>query len=128
MYLLEHDAKALAAAFGIPCPPGALWGEALPPGPWVVKGQVATGGRGKAGAIRKAVDAAELERHARAIAAMAVRGQPVRAGRIEQNVGPAHEAYVALLLEPAAGAVRVLMSATGGVDVEHQAGLRAAPA
>src|SRR5260221_575677 len=99
MYLLEHDAKALAAAFGIPCPPGALWGEALPPGPWVVKGQVAAGGRGKAGAIRKAVDAAELEGHARAIAAMAVRGQPVRAVRIEQNVGPAQEAYVALLID-----------------------------
>ncbi|MBI3513090.1 MAG: hypothetical protein HY060_03360 [Proteobacteria bacterium] len=125
MYLLEHDAKVLAALFDIPAPPGALFGEALPPGPWVVKGQVAAGGRGKAGAIRKAADVAELEGHARAIAAMSVRGQPVRAVRIEQNVGPTHEAYVALLLEPASGAVRVLMSGSGGVDVEHQAGLRA---
>ncbi len=126
MYLLEHDAKALAASFGIASPPGCLWGEPLPPGPWVVKGQVAAGGRGKAGAIRKAADAAALERHAREISAMSVRGQAVRAVRIEQDAGPAREAYVALLLDAAAGAVRVLMAEQGGIEVEQNAaGLRA---
>ena len=124
MYLLEHDAKTLAASFGIAAPPGGLYGAALPPGPWVVKGQVPAGGRGKAGAIRKAADAATLERHAREILAMSVRGQPVRAVRIEQDAGPAAEAYVALLLDAAAGAVRVLMSAEGGIEVESQATLR----
>src|SRR5262249_3639444 len=124
MYLLEHDAKTLAATFGIPSPPGALFGEALPPGPWVVKGQVAAGGRGTAGAIRKAADRATLEAHARAIGAMAVRGQKVRAVRIEQDAGPAREAYVALLLDPAAGAVRVLMAGEGGIEIESQAGVR----
>jgi succinyl-CoA synthetase beta subunit len=123
MYLLEHDAKQLASAFGIAAPPGCLFGEALPPGPWVVKGQVAVGGRGKAGAIRKAADRAALEAHARAIAAMAVRGQPVRSVRIEQDAGPATEAYIALLLDAAAGAVRILMSAHGGMEVESQANL-----
>jgi succinyl-CoA synthetase beta subunit len=125
MYLLEHDAKTLAAGYGIASPAGALHGEALPPGPWVVKGQVAAGGRGKAGAIRKAGDADALAAHARAIQAMRVRGQPVRAVRVEQDVGPAREAYVALLLDAAGGGVRVLMSETGGVAVESQAALRA---
>jgi succinyl-CoA synthetase beta subunit len=128
MYLLEHDAKTLAASFGIAAPPGALHGQALPPGPWVVKGQVAAGGRGKAGAIRKAADVATLEAHARAIAAMSVRGQAVRAVRIEQDAGAAREAYVALLLDPAAGAVRVLMAGEGGVEIESQAGVRTASA
>src|SRR6185295_16289290 len=117
MYLLEHHAKLLAADHGIPSPAGALWAEgaALPPGPWVVKGQVAAGGRGKAGAIRKAEDRAAVDAAARAILGLSVRGQAVRAVRIEQNAGPAREAYVALLLDPAAGAVRVLMSADGGM-------------
>jgi succinyl-CoA synthetase beta subunit len=123
MYLLEHDAKALAAAFGIAAPSGCLFGEALPPGPWVVKGQVAAGGRGKAGAIRKAGDRATVDRLAREVLAMRVRGQAVRAVRIEQDAGPAVEAYVALLLDPAAGAIRILMSAQGGMEVESQAAL-----
>ncbi|HUA52882.1 MAG TPA: ATP-grasp domain-containing protein [Candidatus Sulfotelmatobacter sp.] len=125
MYLLEHDAKTLAAGFAIPSPPGCLIGEALPPGPWVVKAQVAAGGRGKAGAIRKAATMAELDSHARAIGAMSVRGQRVRGVRVEQDVGPAQEAYVALLLDPAAGAVRVLMAEQGGVEIEQQTAVRA---
>jgi succinyl-CoA synthetase beta subunit len=125
MYWLEHDAKLLAARFGIAAPAGALLGEPLPPGPWVVKGQVAAGGRGKAGAIRKAADPGAAAEHARAIQALSVRGQTVRAVRIEQDVGPATEAYVALLLDPAAGAVRVLMAEAGGIEVERQAALRA---
>jgi succinyl-CoA synthetase beta subunit len=124
MYLLEHDAKALAAPFGIAAPQGCLFGEALPTGPWVVKGQVAAGGRGKAGAIRKAGDRATVDRLAREILAMSVRGQAVRAVRIEQDAGPAVEAYVALLLDPAEGAIRILMSAHGGMEVESQTALR----
>ena len=59
MYLLEHDAKTLLGAAGVPVPPGclvetveALAGVALPPGPWVVKAQVPVGGRGKAGLVK----------------------------------------------------------------------------
>ena len=125
MYLLEHDAKILAAEFGIPSPPGCRFGEPLPAGPWVVKAQVAAGGRGKAGAIRKAATPDDVEREARAIGAMSVRGQRVRGVRIEQDAGPANEAYVALLLDPVAGAVRVLMAGEGGMEIERQAGLRA---
>ena len=125
MYLLEHDAKTLAATFDIPAPPGVLFGAPLPPGPWVVKGQVAAGGRGKAGAIRTAADQASVEREAAAIRAMTVRGQAVQAVRVEQHVGPVQEAYAALLLDAAADGVRVLMAGQGGVDIENQAGLRA---
>src|SRR3970282_259119 len=60
MYLLEHDAKEILSAHGIPAPAGvliestdAINASALPPGPWIVKAQVAAGGRGKAGAIRR---------------------------------------------------------------------------
>lgn len=125
MYILEHDAKELLALRGIPVPAGCLIeaGAAIPaglpsPGPWVVKGQITMGGRGKAGLIRKAAATGELERHARAILGTMVKGREVSAVRIEQQIRGAAELYVSLLLDAAAGGVRVIMSDRGGVDIE----------
>jgi succinyl-CoA synthetase beta subunit len=126
MYLLEHDAKELLAARGISVPEGCLVESAagvraavLPEGPWIVKGQIAAGGRGKAGIIRKARNVAELEAHAREIIGAQVRGQWVESVRIEQQVKGAHEAYVGFLLDPGSGGVRVILSASGGMDIEQ---------
>lgn len=125
MYLLEHDAKELLAQHGVPVPAGclvesvsALSDRALPAGPWVVKGQVAMGGRGRAGIIKKATTFDEVAAHTAAILGTTVKGRPVGAVRIEQNAGPAEEAYLGLLLDAAAGAVRVILSAQGGTDIE----------
>ena len=125
MYLLEHDAKELLARHGVAVPAGYLVGRddtihrrALPPGPWVVKGQIAAGGRGKAGIIRKAATAQELADHSAAILGATVMGRTVEAARVEEQVQGAEEAYIALLLDAAAGGVRVIMSARGGMDVE----------
>jgi succinyl-CoA synthetase beta subunit len=125
MYIVEHDAKELLALRGIPVPAGCLVeaGAAIParlpsPGPWVVKGQITMGGRGKAGLIRKAASTGELERHARAILGTTVKGREVSAVRIEQQIRGAAELYVSLLLDSAAGGVRIIMSDRGGVDIE----------
>jgi succinyl-CoA synthetase beta subunit len=125
MYLLEHDAKSLLAREGINVPAGCLVGSPkavastpLPTAPWVVKGQITAGGRGRAGIVRKAETIEELHEHAEAILGMTVKGRRVSEVRIEQDVGPAEEAYVALLLDAAAGGVRVIVSAQGGMDVE----------
>jgi succinyl-CoA synthetase beta subunit len=126
MYLLEHDAKELLARHGVPIPAGRLIGRddtihrpALPPGPWVVKGQIPAGGRGKAGIIRNAATPQELTDHVRAILGATIKGRVVEEVRIEQQVGAAREAYLAFLLDPAAGGVRVILSASGGVDIEQ---------
>jgi succinyl-CoA synthetase beta subunit len=126
MYLLEHDAKELLRAFDIPSPPGRLLGSddtidrgTLPPGPWVVKGQIAAGGRGKAGLIRKAESAADVASHASEILGRSAKGQQVAAVRVEQQVSGAREAYVGFLLDAAGGGVRVIVSASGGIDIEH---------
>ncbi|OGA47597.1 MAG: hypothetical protein A3G24_22845 [Betaproteobacteria bacterium RIFCSPLOWO2_12_FULL_62_13] len=125
MYLLEHDAKELLARHGIPVPAGCLVESApalaereLPPGPWVVKGQVAAGGRGKAGIIKKVTTREDVTAHTSAILGATVKGRRVGAVRIEQNAGPADEAYLGFLLDAAAGAVRVILSAQGGMDIE----------
>lgn len=125
MYLLEHDAKELLARHGIPVPEGclvesieALQHTALPQGPWVVKGQIGAGSRGKAGLIRKAETKEEIAAHAAAILGATVKGRHVHSLRIECDVGPAREAYLGFLLDAAAGGIRVILSAQGGIDVE----------
>jgi succinyl-CoA synthetase beta subunit len=125
MYLLEHDAKQLLDRHGIPVPAGHLIGRddtihrgSLPPGPWVIKGQISAGGRGKAGIIRKAATLQDIVNHTYAIFGATVKGRRVNAIRIEQQVAAAEEAYLAVLIDPVAGGVRVIMSAQGGMDIE----------
>ena len=126
MYLLEHDAKELLAARGIAVPAGCLMESAavahaasLPSGPWVVKGQIAAGGRGKAGIIKKAATPREVSDCARAILGATIKGRAVESLRVEQQVSGAREAYVGFLLDAASGGVRVILSASGGMDIEH---------
>ncbi|MBI3044005.1 MAG: hypothetical protein HYY78_14390 [Betaproteobacteria bacterium] len=126
MYLLEHDAKELLAGRGIAVPAGvliesatALHSAPLPAGPWVVKGQIAAGGRGKAGIIRKAATRAELEAHAREIIGAEVKNQRVGSVRVEQQVKSVREAYAGFLLDAASGGVRVILSASGGMEIEQ---------
>jgi succinyl-CoA synthetase beta subunit len=126
MYLLEHDAKELLAKRGITVPAGRLIGReetinrpALPAGPWMVKGQIAAGGRGKAGIIQRAETLQDISHHANAILGATVKAHTVEAIRIEQRVAGAREAYIGLLLDAASGGVRVIVSASGGMDIEQ---------
>jgi succinyl-CoA synthetase beta subunit len=125
--LHEHHAKQLLAARGIPVPHGILVRDAAEvravasrlKGPWIVKAQVAVGGRGKAGAIRRVVDPAALEPVVRELLAAQVKGRPVRACRIEESVDFASEAYFSISVDSAAGGLRVILSPRGGIDVEE---------
>lgn len=129
MYLLEHDAKELLSAHGIAVPAGVLASDAgaitaaaLPDGPWVVKGQIPAGGRGKAGIVRKAATLTEVQSHAAAIIGSTVRGRTVSEVRIEKVISGAQEAYLSLLLDSATAQVRVIVSPQGGMDIEQVKG------
>jgi len=126
MYFLEHDAKELLAAHGIPVPDGRLVSRdetidrrALPPGPWVVKGQITAGGRGKAGIIKRAETLRDLTDHLSAILGATVKGRTVEAVRVEQQVKAAREIYVGFLLDAGRGGVRAILSASGGMEIEQ---------
>ena len=130
MYLLEHDAKVLLGAGGIPVPAGclvesaaALDTAALPPGPWVVKAQVPVGGRGKAGLVRITDSRAALAELVGGMLGKSHRGHTVGACRIERASAAQHEVYLGFMLAPEAGGVRVLASARGGVEVESSGGV-----
>jgi succinyl-CoA synthetase beta subunit len=125
MYLPEHDAKELLARYDIAIPAGRLIGRGetidprgLPAGPWMVKGQIAAGGRGKAGIIRRADTLQDLTAHTNAVLGASSKGRVVEAVRIEQQVEAARELYAGFLLE-ASGDVRVLFSSSGGMDIEQ---------
>ncbi|HEX2830866.1 MAG TPA: ATP-grasp domain-containing protein [Burkholderiales bacterium] len=123
MYLLEHDAKELLAAHGIDVPAGVLLDASndaaeLPRGPWVVKGQIAAGGRGKAGIIRKAATRDEVAALRRDMIGRTVKAKRVDSVRVEQQVAKSEEAYIGFLVDPAAAGVRVIVAENGGMDIE----------
>src|SRR5258705_5267799 len=102
MDLHEYQGKELFRRFGIPVSEGRL---ATTPeearaaaeelgGTVVVKAQVLTGGRGKAGGIRVAKGPDEAEEHARAILGLDIRGHVVRRLWIERAAEIAKEYYL----------------------------------
>lgn len=131
MYLLEHDAKMLLSAHGITSPDGVLVDTvdsisdaAFANSTWIVKAQVPAGGRGKAGLVRKARSADEIKVAVNAMLGATHRGHRVRSCRIERAQTFMHEAYLGFMLAPESGAVRVLVTESGGVDIETAGSVR----
>ena len=125
MLLLEHDAKTLLGRYGLAIPSG-IWVNAgdkvidnrLPDGPWMVKAQAATGGRGKAGGIRPCEDPAQLESIVQELCSQHINGVPVQGCRIESKIDAMGECYLSLSLNPITGLVDILVSPAGGVEIE----------
>ncbi|MDP8943550.1 MAG: ADP-forming succinate--CoA ligase subunit beta [Actinomycetota bacterium] len=126
MDLLEYQGKQLLSKHGVPVPegrPAATPHEVVEAAealgyPVVVKAQVLTGGRGKAGGIKLAADREEAERHAGAILGMEIRGFPVRELYLERASDIAEEYYAAVLLDRGAKRPMAMLSRMGGMDVE----------
>jgi succinyl-CoA synthetase beta subunit len=124
--LFEYQGKQYFARFGIPVSPGAV---AQTPGevvasagrlgyPVVVKAQVQVGGRGKAGGVKIAKDAAEAYRYAEAILGMDIRGHTVHRVWVERASEIAREYYASFTLDRSAKDHLAMVSARGGVDIE----------
>ena len=97
------------------------------PGSWVLKSQVMMGGRGKAGGIKFADDAAQGETLARELIGKVLKsvqnpdGEEVKSLLVEEKVDIASEAYVSIAIDRAAKKPVVLVTAQGGMDVEEVA-------
>lgn len=129
MFLIEHHGKELLASHGIPVPAGVFvpaGGDVnatrIPDGPVMVKAQVASGGRGKAGGVESAASREDAARIVARLDGRTFNDKPIHGFRIEQRVDFAHEAYVSLSIDGETARVRLLVSAQGGVDVEAHAG------
>jgi len=123
----EHAAKSLIlSAAGIPIPHGVLCTTAAEAakaaadiGPCVVKAQVPTGKRGKAGGIKLANTPAEAEQVAGQILGMRIGDYIVERLLIEQQAKIAREFYAAVLHDTTARKPLILFSIEGGMDIEE---------
>jgi succinyl-CoA synthetase beta subunit len=89
--------------------------------PVVLKAQVLTGGRGKAGGVKLAADEAQVREHAGEILGLDIRGHVVRTLWIERASDIASEYYAAVLLDRSAKRPLVMFSSEGGVEIEQVA-------
>ncbi len=124
----EHAAKPLLRAAGIATPEGKLVSTAAEAGeiagglgPCVIKAQVPTGKRGKAGGIKLADDAATAKRYANDILGMEIAGHRVESLLVEQQVPISREFYAAVLTNAASKGPIILFSTEGGMDIEEVA-------
>lgn len=126
MDLLEYQGKQFFASYGIPVSDGAATdnvNEAVAIAdrvgyPVVVKAQVHTGGRGKAGGVKLAETAEECRTHASNILGLDIKGHIVRTIWIEKASDIAEEYYASFTLDRSAKLHLGMLSAEGGVEIE----------
>jgi len=125
----EYQAKELLVAQGIPVPMGEVAttpeeAEAIAQrlgGAVVIKAQVHTGGRGKAGGVKLAKSPQEAREKAGQILGMDIKGLTVHKVLVAPAEDIASEAYVGIILDRASHAPVWMVSAAGGVDIEEVA-------
>ena len=133
MDLFEYQAKELFAEYGVPVQAGqiartaeeartvaaefAAQGHPLV----VVKAQVKTGGRGKAGGVKLANGPDEAHDKASQILGMDIKGHTVHSVLIAQAVDIAAEYYLSFLLDRANRTFLSICSVQGGMEIEEVA-------
>jgi succinyl-CoA synthetase beta subunit len=129
MDLYEYQGKELFKRFGIPVSDGRLAStpdearvaaEELG-GQVVVKAQVLTGGRGKAGGVKLADDPADAEQKANDILGLDIRGHVVKRLWIEKASDIAKEYYLSITFDRGAKKPLFMFTTQGGVEIEQVA-------
>ena len=126
MKIHEYQAKEFFVAAGMPVPPGRVVTSAEDAfkaageigKPVVVKAQVLVGGRGKAGGVKLARDAAEARDRAAEILGMDIKGETVEKVLIAEAVDIAKEIYVGIVLDRSTQKPLIMSSSEGGVEIE----------
>ena len=129
MDLYEYQGKELFRRFGIPVSDGRLAttpaeGRAAAEelgGPVVVKAQVLTGGRGKAGGVKLADDPADAEAKAQDILGLDINGHIVRKLWIEQASDIAKEYYLSITFDRGVKQPLYMLTTEGGLEIEQVA-------
>ena len=126
MDLLEFQGKQFFASYGIPVSDGEACQDvdtavavADRVGyPVVIKAQVHTGGRGKAGGVKLAANADEAREHAQNILGLDIKGHIVETVWVEIASDIAEEYYASFTLDRSAKKYLGMLSAEGGVEIE----------
>ncbi len=129
MRFYEYEAKALFARHGTPLLKGRVARTAAEAkqiaaeiaGPVVLKSQVLTGGRMKAGGVKFADDPAGAAQAAEAILKLTINGQQPRGVLVEQKAPIAKEYFVAVTWDGRKKCPVLIFSDMGGIDIEEVA-------
>ncbi|HEX7918819.1 MAG TPA: ADP-forming succinate--CoA ligase subunit beta [Gemmatimonadales bacterium] len=129
MNLHEYQARGLLKAAGVPMPDGDVAStadevEAIAKrlgGTVVVKAQVHTGGRGKAGGVKLGKDAAEAKAHAKNILGMKIKDLVVYKVLVVPAAEIATEAYCGIIMDRESQRPVFMVSPAGGIDIEEVA-------
>lgn len=129
MDLYEYQARDLFEQYGVPVLAGAIADtpeEAKAAaekmgGVVVVKAQVKTGGRGKAGGVKVAKNPEEAYEAAKAILGLDIKGHVVKRVMIAQGANIDQEFYFSVLLDRANRSLLSLCSVEGGMEIEQLA-------
>ena len=129
MRLFEYEGREIFAKYGIKVTPAVLARsveEALKAAetlgyPVVVKAQVLTGGRGKAGGVRIVANRAELIEHAGRILGLVIQGEKTESVLLSEKTEIAQELYVGATFDPQNGLPALMFSTSGGMDIEEVA-------
>ncbi|MGW7680643.1 ADP-forming succinate--CoA ligase subunit beta [Kribbella sp. NPDC054772] len=129
MDLMEYQAKELFARRGVPVTLGRVIEDAADAaaaaaelgGRVVVKAQVKTGGRGKAGGVKLAANPDEAVTTAGAILGMDIKGHTVRRVLLAPAADIAEEYYLSFLVDRANREYLCIASTEGGVEIEEVA-------
>jgi succinyl-CoA synthetase beta subunit len=127
--LHEYQARALLKAAGVPVPDGDV---ATTPdevetiaramgGAVVIKAQVHTGGRGKAGGVKLADNATEARAAAEKILGMTIKGLTVNKVLVAPAAKITSESYVGVIVDRESQRPVMMVSPEGGVDIEEVA-------
>src|SRR5436853_5617464 len=127
--LYEYQGKELFRRFGIPVsegrpattPPEARAAAEEIGGPVVVKAQVLTGGRGKAGGVKLADDPGDAEQKAEGILGLDINGHVVRKLWIESASEIAKEYYLSITFDRGAKQPLFMFTTQGRVEIEQVA-------
>ena len=135
MKIHEYQARDLFSSYGIPCPVGYLCetaedakkaAEAIGEYPVVLKAQIHSGGRGKAGGVKLAKSAKEAEACAEELLGKTLythqtgpEGKVVRKLFVTAGCRIAKEYYVSMTVDSANSAIVMIASAEGGTEIEE---------
>ena len=130
MKVHEYQAKGFFEQYGVPVdkhflcrtPDEAVEAyRQLGGGKAVVKAQVHTGGRGKAGGVKLGASADEIRKNAEAILGMQIKGYTVDRVLVSEAVDIAAEYYVSILVDRKSKCPMMMLSRSGGMDIEQVA-------
>ncbi|MDQ3904753.1 MAG: ADP-forming succinate--CoA ligase subunit beta [Actinomycetota bacterium] len=129
MDLYEYQAKDLFGAHGIPVLPGRVVTTSAQAraaavelgGAVVIKAQVKTGGRGKAGGVQLASDPDDAQRKAAAILGMDIKGHTVHRVLVAPACDIAEEYYLSFVLDRTHRTFLAMASVQGGMEIEEVA-------